>query len=149
MKSYQLCTTYDEFIIDKCIWIVELNDGTTVFQDDGRPGTDEPSAWKRLGAYIFDHPHNAIKNMRLRFGTHIVELPCSQPCYFYSRGLIQATGKDFGLDFHIVGWPSANNVMACHWYKSPELLMTQVKYRNFSDCKPGQIIGLTTPSVVI
>ena len=102
IASYGLCLSRDDFIIDKCIWAVDLKDGTKVFQDDDRPGLATASAWKRLGYYVKDFPENSISKMRLRFGTHIVELPSNQPFYFYSKGLIQSFTQSFGLDFHIV-----------------------------------------------
>jgi hypothetical protein len=145
LASYGLCTSYDEFIEDKCIWVVELKDGSKVFQDDDRPGCAVQSAWKRLGYYVQQNPDTPIAKMRLRFGTHIVELPERQSMYFYSRGLIQAVTQSFGLDFHIVGWPDTDGNLTCVWYKAPEGVSTEVATRRISDCQPEQIIsGITT-----
>jgi hypothetical protein len=145
LASYGLCTAYNEFIENKCIWTVDLQDGSKVFQDDDRPGCAVASAWKRLGHYVQKHPENPIVKMRLRFGTHIIALPERQPMYFYSRGLIQAVTQSFGLDFHIVGWPDKDGNLMCVWYKVPELVITETSSRKISECQPEQIIsGITT-----
>lgn len=141
VASYGLCLTYDEFIENKAIWIVELKDGTKIFQDDDRPGLHTPSAWKRLGYYAQDHPNNPIVKMRLRFRTHIIELPSDQPFYFYSRGLIQAVTQTVGLDFHIVGGPNDSGSITLIWYKAPELVISKQAIRSLAECQPEQLIG--------
>ena len=141
VASYGLCLTRDDFVVDKCIWVVDLKDGTKIFQDDDRPGLHVPSSWRRLGYYAEDHPDNPIVRMRLRFGTHIVALPGDQPFYFYSRGIIQAMTQTHGLDFHIVGGPNDTGDITCVWYKAPELIATQQAARLISDCQPEQLIG--------
>jgi hypothetical protein len=141
LASYGLGLTYDDFIIDKCIWVVDLKDGTKVFQDDSRPGHIESSAWKRLGSYVKDFPQNSIAKMRLRFGTHIVELPSNQPFYFYSKGLVQSILQEVGLDFHIVGNRNNSGDVLCSWYIAPELVVERDATRKISECMPGQLIG--------
>jgi hypothetical protein len=149
VASYGLCLVCDDFIEDKTMWVVDLQDGTKIFQDDNRPGLTTPSAWKRLGYYMQDFPENTIAKMRLRFGTHVVELPSGHPFYFYSRGLLQAITQTHGLDFHIVGWPNDSGSITCVWYKVPELVVTQEVTREISECSPEQLIGLTNPPGVI
>lgn len=143
LASYGLCTTLDEFIEDKCIWIIELKDGSKIFQDDDRPGIypNITSAWKRLGRYVKDHPDNKIAKMRLRFGTHVVELPSNQPFYFYSKGLMQSVSQSYGLDFHIVGWRDNSGDILTTWYKAPELEVASASTRPLSECQPEQLIG--------
>jgi len=141
VASYGLCLTYDEFIENKAIWVVDLKDGIRVFQDDDRPGLDIPSAWKRLGIYAQDHPGNPIVKMRLRFRSNIIELPSNQPLYFYSRGLLQAVTQSVGLDFHIVGGLNDEGSLTLMWYKCPELVVAQQAVRPPEECLPEQIIG--------
>ena len=128
--------------MDKCIWIVDLVDGTRIFQDDDRAFTHTPSAWKRLGYYVDDNPNNKIAKMRLRFGTNIVELLPDRPTYFYSRGLLQAATQTHGLDFHIIGWPVSDDEVLLTWYKTPELVVTEYRRRKISECKKEQLIGV-------
>jgi len=140
--EYELCTKgKDNFVMDKCVWIIELKDGTRVFQDDNRPGAKEPSAWKRLDAYIRDNPENKIHRMFLKFGTHLVEMPQEQPFYYYSRAIIQHTGMDDGLHFHVVGCLNDNGDVECLWYKIPELIVADERLKKISDCRPEQLIG--------
>jgi len=141
MASYGLCLQIDEFIENKAIWVVDLKDGTRVFQDDDRLGAHVASAWRRLGYYIADYPKNPIVQMRLRFGTHGVPLPSDQDFYFYSKGMLQAMTQTHGLDFHIVGWPNDEGGVTCVWYKVPELVVTQQLQRPLSKCQPEQLIG--------
>ena len=141
VESYGLCLQFDEFIENKAIWVVDLKDGTRVFQDDERPGLHTPSAWKRLGYYAKDYPDNPIVKMRLRFGTHIVGLPSNQPFYFYSRGLLQGMTQTHGMSFHIVGGPNDTGSVTCVWYKTPELEISDRAMRQITDCQPEQIIG--------
>lgn len=147
IASYGLCLSYDEYISNRCVWIVDLKDGTTIFQDDDRPGVKIPSAWKRLRYYVQDYPENKIAKMRLRLGTHVIELPSEQPFYFYSRGLLQSMTQTHGLDFHIVGWPDGKGCVACTWYKAPELVITEESTRPMSKCAPEQLIGDLTDLV--
>jgi len=141
VASYGLCLSRDEFVQEKCIWVVDLLDGTKVFQDDDRPGLHTPSAWKRLGYYIQDYPDNRIAKMRLRFGSHIVELPGGKQFYFYSKGLVQSMTQTYGLDFHIVGWLDNNGQILCVWYKVPELVVAQTGHRPIEKCQPEQLLG--------
>jgi len=141
LSSYGLCTERDSFVKNKCIWIVELKDGSKVFQDDDRPGYAVASAWKRLGHYVHNNPQNSIAKMRLRFRTHIVDLPSHQSLYFYSKGLIQAFTQTYGLDFHVVGWKDDTGDILATWYKAPELVVTETSYRTISSCQPEQIIS--------
>lgn len=146
VASYGLCLKYDEFVEDKCIWVVDLKDGTKVFQDDDRPGLHTPSAWRRLGYYLQDYPENKIDKMRLRFGSHIVELPGGKPFYFYSKGMVQSMTQTYGLDFHIVGWLDNNGQVLCVWYKVPELAVAQTAHRPLSKCLPEQLLGDVPPA---
>jgi hypothetical protein len=141
MASYGLCMTYDDYVSERCIWVVDLSDGTKVFQDDDRPGLATGSAWKRLGYYLADYPHIHIVKMRLRFGTNIVELPGDKHTYFYSRGLLQAVSQTYGLDFHIVGWNGDDDDILCYWYKMPELTEGRTSHRKLADCQPEQILS--------
>jgi len=146
MASYGLCLFRDAFVRDRCGWVVDLQDGTKVFQDDDRPGQPAVSAWVRLGHYIGDYPQNNIAQMRLRFHTHIIGLPPDKPFYFYSKGMQQSMTQTHGLNFHIVGWPEKNkDDILCVWYKTPELVETKRAHRKISVCRPQQLVGLTKP----
>ena len=143
--SYGLCLCFDEFIENKCIWIIDLSNDIKIFQDDDRPKLHTCSAWKRLGYYMEDYGDTvSIAKMRLRFGTHIIELPPERHYYFYSRGILQSASQTYGLDFHIVGWPTEDKQesLVCTWFKTPELVMTSQKPRAISDCQTEQLIGI-------
>lgn len=143
LDSYGLRTKFDSFVEDKCIWVVDLESGAKIFQDDDRPDHNISSAWIRLGNYIKDFNDKIIK-MRLRFGTNIVELPGNKPYYFYSCGLMQSINSKntHGIGFHVVGWPNDKGELLCRWYKKPELVVTEERIRSLKDCRAEQIIGV-------
>ena len=52
------------------MWIVELSNGETVYQDDDRPGIEPPSAWKRLKIYCDAHDLHVVK-MNVKNRSHM------------------------------------------------------------------------------
>ncbi len=139
----------DDFLKDKCIWIAHLSTGKIVFQDDGRPGHYEPSAWKRLWKFLHLNPWVHIKRMQLKFRSHIVDLPSEKPHYFYSHGIVKGMNSTKESFFHIVGWTSEedDSQLDVVWYKTPELVPTRNLTRPLDKCKPFTVIrrhGKTT-----
>lgn len=137
-----LCSSFDEFLEDKCIWVAHLNTGHVIYQDDKRPGRFEPSAWKRLGKVIREVPGIYIKKMQLKFRSHVIDLPSDKECYFYSHGVVKGMNSNGESFFHIVGWTSEkeSKMLDLVWYKTPELIPTRNMSRALADCRPYQVI---------
>lgn len=67
-SAQEITSSLDSFIIDKDMpyWVITLDDGTTVYEDDNRPGLSEQSAWKRLKRHCEEHARS-IHSVRLVF----------------------------------------------------------------------------------
>jgi hypothetical protein len=135
-----LCTEFDDYVCEKCIWVVTLSDGTKVFQDDDRPGMEPASAWIRLKKNLIE-TNRHIESIRLRFRTHIIdEFPHNRHIYYYSRGLIQAINSTVEHHFHVIGWLTNSGNFINLWYKAPELVKHREVYKNIEECQPDQLI---------
>jgi len=70
-----ICTQVDEYMAKLfdtgTVWTCTLSDGTQVYEDDGRPDVDPPSAWERLGIYCKENDLH-ISKMILQNGTNVV-----------------------------------------------------------------------------
>jgi hypothetical protein len=78
-----VCFELDNFIRDKdkTYWTALLSDGRWIYQDDDRPGEDEPRAWVRLQQFCNDNDLY-VKQMRITFRTHTETMPESEEGYF-------------------------------------------------------------------
>jgi len=87
MNDY-ISTSIDSFIEDKddAIWICELSNGVTVYQDDDRPGYHH-SAWERLKNYCYTNRVN-IKNIKIKFRSHIETVATSDEGYFFCKHIL-------------------------------------------------------------
>ena len=120
--SNNLCTKPDDFLEEKAIWIATLSDGTKVYQDDERPGVDEPSAWIRLGHYLGESGLGIV-GMELRFRSHIVPLPPDAPGYYFARGIRRDCAVGSKNKHYLVAGVQIGDSILKRWYKTPELLM--------------------------
>ena len=123
----------DPFLEDVCRWIVTLEDGTIIHQDDNRPEVlVHHSAWVRLGLYM-QASGLAIKSWKLQFRkSNIVHLPLGVG-HVYSRGALGVmsmgtTNADrTTTHYHIVGTINKKDqeVINRIWYHSPSLVNTK------------------------
>jgi len=115
-----ICTVDDHYVRDRARWVAVLDDGTTVFGDDDRPGVEPPSAWIRLGRHCREQGRS-IKGLRVQFRSHIEELPPDMPGYFFARtaGGVVGAGT-FQVAGFRVGWVEGDSVQTVH-FKVPEL----------------------------
>lgn len=83
-----ICTTLDDFVLEKDVayWTAELNNGLIVYQDDGRPGYEEQSAWLRLKKYCETH-NLFVRKMRITFRSHTELCGESDTGFFFSLGI--------------------------------------------------------------
>lgn len=80
-KEY-LCDQIDDYIADKPIWIVTLDNGRKIYQDDYREGSCPPQAWLRLKKHCFELK-TKIKHVQARFKSHLIN-PVPNDCLLYS-----------------------------------------------------------------
>lgn len=116
----------DDFILDKDepYWIVELNNGDKIYQDDNRPGFSL-SAWDRLYDYCKNN-NLYIKNIWIKFRSNIVSMPSDKDGYWFKKGLLAGFRKDNGrrfkdVNFFIFGYIE-NNIMKVIKWRIPELI---------------------------
>jgi hypothetical protein len=126
-QLFDLCTQRDEFIWDKPVWIAELSNGIEIWQDDGREGLWEHSAWIRLGKYI-QSTGLKIKKLTIRFRSHIITIPKGR-AYYFTRGLLGKMGSKTQQHFFCVGHLNEDDVFVVLWYKVPELVVTRTVER--------------------
>lgn len=136
MQSKNVSTTEDGFLLDlyerQTRWVVELNNGERVYQDDNRPGMDPPQAWLRLKNYC---ESNGLKitGMWIQFRTNIVELPKNALGYFFSKGVSGiAFSEDSTYETYNVGTLIGDRVH-CITYRCPELIIERDRLRELDD----------------
>lgn len=133
--SYGLCLGIDEddFLEDKALWVVDLESGFKVYQDDHRNDVDEPIAWKRLFKYCKEQEDN-IQAMYIKFRSHIVHLPRQQDCdgYYFSYGAIREINDAITQMHYVCGtYSSSSESVFCNWYKTPELIHTKTDIKKY------------------
>jgi hypothetical protein len=110
-----LCKKIDDFIRYKTIWVANLSNGETIYQDDNREGESEPIAWFRLRSYLKKNPPLYILSLLIQFCDH-VEQACevSEEGYYYSQGAYNLIG-DTTHYFYILGSLHGDTVHATRW----------------------------------
>ena len=127
-----ICTERDQFIVDlqeTCpSWVVGLNSGLVVYQDDYRPEVQPPIAWERLGMYCsqFD---DYIINMQIRFRSNIKALPSNADGYYFCRGVRMSFGADGSTPLFYVG-SLQNGILEVGRWRTPEMILEHTEVRD-------------------
>lgn len=142
-----ICTAYDEFCREleddrgQALWVARLSDGLTVYQDDGRPGTEGP-AWHRLRRYC-QLEYVGVVELWLKFRDHVEKdfLPTNAPSYYFSRA-IMADMAGRTSHFYNLGAGKEGGVVVTRWHV-PELIHVGTEVREVvpADClltNPGR-----------
>lgn len=118
-----ITTQEDDFTIgrreDFTRWIAVLDDDTTVYQDDGRPGVEEP-AWLRLKEYCAQNGRHIVR-MYLQFRDHIEHVQSNAEGYYFKFGASAAWGGPTYQQF-VVGHVE-NGILHKSTYNVPELTL--------------------------
>jgi hypothetical protein len=130
-ENYDLCIKECDYLEDKTIWIVNLSNSLTVFQDDNRSGK-EPVAWKRLSDYC-NNENVDIVSMLLRFRSNQKILPEDEDVkgYYFAYGAHKEFDEARTRAHYVCGYASGNNVH-CEWYSTPELISTRDVSRRYN-----------------
>lgn len=116
-----LTFTDDEFVRDRLRWVVDLSNGQTVYEDDGRSDVLPVSAWIRLKTYCQEKGLK-ITTMRLQFRSNVVHLPSNKPGYFFVRQAFGVWGEEESYDAYVVGYMDEGGpTVSVTRYKVPEL----------------------------
>jgi hypothetical protein len=112
----------DDFILDKdsTFWIATLTDGTVVYEDDGRPGTNEPS-WIRLRNYCKVN-NLGLAKIAVKFRSHYEELMDFEYGAFFRRMALGSFGTTKTQLYYIFGTINENGDICTKKWKVPELI---------------------------
>lgn len=132
-----ICTVEDSYVRHSLRWVVRLNDGTIVYQDDDRPGENPPSAWLRLRQHCIETGAYPVE-MRLQFGTNIVPLPADKDGYFFSKFAYAVWGQVETGYGYVAGYLQDGRVHATT-YQTPELLRITSDVRDVAEDSPNLI----------
>ncbi len=140
--EYSLCfNKHDTFLEDKPIWIATLESGHKVYQDDGRKGIKEHSAWIRLGNYIRDSDDEIVA-LDLKFGSHTVHVLDKCLAYYFSLGAMGSMGSKGTDIFFIVGGITEKDqkILKRNWYITPSLEILRKDEKEIESLKEPQLI---------
>lgn len=133
----ELCYEDDWYVREIPRWVVELNDGTTVYQDDGRPGREPSSAWVRLGMSCRE-TGRFIVDMRLQFRSNIFPMEPGRAGYYFGKVAFGVWGGGSYEGF-LAGWLDGDGVEIRH-VKVPELMLLRAERRRVDLCRRNLII---------
>jgi hypothetical protein len=89
-----LCKFPDSFINEKVYWAAHLTNGETIYQDDDRPGEEEPKAWLRLHEYVHKNSF-AISYITVHFYDHVEQVtPENCDLYYFVQSAVSILYQD-------------------------------------------------------
>lgn len=141
LKKYGLASDPNDGFLDihhTWFWEVILSNGLTVFQDDGRHGIPQHSAWIRLYNYVSEN-NVSINSFRVRFRTNSYNMPDKQRGYYFSKGFLQGAGASVGLEYYVLGFVTGDNVYFS-WLRVPELIIINTYVKPVTECVPPYLI---------
>jgi len=131
----------DQFIADfkdmNTIWVVELDNGESVYQDDERPGISPASAWQRLKQYVADNSLSIVR-MKLVFRSHEEEIEPADG-YFYCKAAAIIMGNPPMFQF-VTGRLVNDKVEITNW-RVPELIPVYHSSRSIADAETSLIVN--------
>lgn len=133
-----VCREIDMFIVNNIIWIAQLSNGETIYQDDNRPGYDEPNAWLRLNSYVNDNKLN-ITGLGIRFKTNYVWTEPNKDGYFFAKVASASWGDDKTDHYYKIGYLEGETIQTFQ-YRVPELILFDSSSKSIPDCIPGTLI---------
>lgn len=140
--SDTVCFSLDDYISDKdeTFWTALLSDGRSVYQDEGRPGQTEPSAWIRLQNYCKEN-NLYVKSMYITFRSHTERMTESNEGWFFRKGVLSWGGSGKTSNFFITG-PIVNNKIYVTKWRVPEIIIEESEIRDIDNNEDGIIWNL-------
>lgn len=125
-----VCFSVDDFLFeaDLPMFMAELSDGTTVYQDDNRPGL-EPNAWHRLRSYLYEKKLN-ITRLLVKFRSHVEVIGSSEYGYFFRRGVLGIYGSTTSVQRFVCGLLQADDTFNVFVYNTPEMILDEIDGRS-------------------
>lgn len=98
-----LCKFPDDFIREKVYWSAHLTNGETIYQDDDRPGEEEPKAWLRLREYVHKNSF-AISYITVHFYDHVEQVtPENCDLYYFVQSAVSILHESRTYCYYIFG----------------------------------------------
>jgi len=130
-----ISTSVDEFIRNKiegeAYWVVTLNNGLVVYQDDYRPNIEPWNSWLRLRDYCYAEGVYPVK-MHIRFRSHVEHMPENAEGYYFVRSVLASFGSDITQHLFVIGTIDGGLLQVNKW-KTPELIVVDSEYRKFKE----------------
>lgn len=126
MLSFSKDDFIKDYIESKPSWMVTLNNGQDVYQDDGRY---EPfNSWTRLYYYCLNN-NLYITNMQIGFRNNIKQLKPNKDGYYFCNIARGVFGIKKTFQLFLVGFLENEKLFLTKW-KVPEMLMdtTEIRY---------------------
>jgi hypothetical protein len=125
---FTVCKNEDDFLEDKSVWFVDLSNGERIWMDDGRPGVEPSSAWRRLGIYIKENKLKIV-SLYLKFRSHIEKpLPDNALGYFFCNKALAFWGEDDTMLSFLIGVYDGQGIIIQEWH-IPDLTQQREEYR--------------------
>jgi hypothetical protein len=135
---------HDEFISEKLRWIVTLSNGEKIYQDDDRPGEDEPKTWIRLKEYIKEN-NLSITNFDLQFITHVEEAAPPNKLGYYFVQAVDAVAFSGRVDgtrkYYIIGYLDQDGLVKTKRWMIPEIIQVSGDIREVLEDDPRLIVN--------
>lgn len=145
LSKYSLSFEEDEFIKNQkegnTRWIATLSSGFTIFQDDGRLGTND-SSWLRLQKYVSETGDNIV-GLSIQFRSNMYSLPAMKDGYFFVNGVLFSLGAKKTYKYMHIGYLENNQVYVKR-IRVPEILLESEEIRTIEQCKLGLIINVSS-----
>lgn len=137
---YHLCTEDDDFVRDNVRWVVLLDNDELVYEDDGRPGVEPPSAWIRLGTYCREQGRHIVR-MWLQFRSNRVEVtPSNADGYFLAKAVSAVWGEDSSVQAYIAGSLGDDGLVHATRWRTPDLVPLEHETRQADPEGPFLIV---------
>ena len=110
------------------IWIADLSNGETVYQDDGRPDVKPASDWTRLKIYCEENELH-ITRIKVRNRSHVEEAGSGYDGYFFCKGAGALLFGDLTIHTFNIGFLEEGRLRVRTW-RLPELIPERFEERD-------------------
>ena len=110
------------------MWIVELSNGETIYQDDERPGKEPSSAWKRLKTYCEKNDVHIV-NMKIKNRSNVQDIGSNHDGYFFCKSAGAFMFGDETIHSFIIGTLDEGRLRVRKWV-TPEMSPDRLEERN-------------------
>ena len=129
--SKELDSYINQYADSNPIWIAELSNGETVYQDDGRPNAEPESGWLRMKQYCEENNLH-IESMKVRNRSHVEDIGSGYDGYFFCKGAGALLFQDLTVHTFNIGHVENGKLYVRTW-RLPELIPERFEERSLYD----------------